>query len=215
MGQFYSVVSQAWQFIFRHMLLPVTLWIVFFIVLILYVFYRKYLRYAQIRNLRRRKYRLRHLIVSTRWVLLFMILLLVGTLTYGHSVKQTDVNAQVQVATVKKKTTPKIASKSIKNSSKSKSTKKSTSSKQASNKSTSSKAEGVTAERSVAIVKGYYESHPDDQAAVAKEYRFLKKTTDKFDSQVFLVGGFNDTGTTSDPIHEYQVHLDGKFDILY
>lgn len=67
--------------------------------------------------------------------------------------------------------------------------------------------------RAVKIVKGYYAR--TTPLTDVDEYRFIQTTRDANSSFVYEVGGYQNVAGKLQQTHDFQVHLDGKFDQIY
>lgn len=198
------------------------LFIVLLIVITLAIFYRRYVFYARQKtgDPRRRRSHLDNTVFFTRWVLIALVLVLVGTVTYdrilphwGLGAKTTTVAEKTPVKQVKKtKAAASSQSSAKKTSTTDSSTTKKTKTVKKAKKSTK-KTKNVTAQHAVAIVQDYYENNPstvDDTSSVT--YDFIQETRDANGSLVYDIGGYD---ANQQQIHDYEVHQDGKFDVNY
>lgn len=198
------------------------LFIVLLIVITLAIFYRRYVFYARqdTEDPRRRRSHLDNTVFFTRWVLIGLVLVLVGTVTYdrvlphwGFGATTTTVAEKAPVKQAKKAkvaASSHLSAKKVSVASKVSTTTQKT--KKTTKKSTQ-KTQSVTAQRAVAIVQKYYKHHPStvhDTSSVT--YDFVQETRDDNGSLVYEVGGYD---ANQQQIHDYEVHQDGKFDVHY
>lgn len=189
------------------------LFIVLLILITLVIFYRRYVFYARQKagDPRRRRSHLDNTVFYTRWALIVLGIVLVGTVAYDRVLPHWGLGASTTVA---EKAPVKQAKKAAATSStQATSAKKVTKTKQKKTTKKTKKAKKITARRAVAIVQDYYENNPstvDDTSSVT--YDFIQKTRDENGSLIYEIGGYD---ANQQQIHDYEVHQDGKFDVSY
>lgn len=205
-----DVLNQVWAIIF-HARWVRELVLVELIILVLFLYVRRFRAYAQNSAGRTRVTKLSKTIGRTRIVLFALVLIFAGTLVYDRVLPHWGMGAEE--ARIGKKATMVQAEKSAASSSSSEST---SASKLPAAKSSSKKPAAVASsikaantgsmnsEQAVSLISRYY----GDGAT----YHFITKTVDANGVTVYQVGRFDSDGTLK---NLYYVHKDGNFDIAY
>ncbi|GAB5053914.1 MULTISPECIES: hypothetical protein [Pediococcus] len=185
------------------------------ILIVLFIFYLAYSKYARQKVARHAVNGLERVIKRTRVILIILILVLAGDIGYGKFAPHSSM-ASGNLVSRTGKAVEGLKTKIFGNSesesvAKVKKAEKAEKEKKASSE---KKSHAMTGEKATEIVKNYYAKNGTEQDV--EKYSFIKSKTSTVSNQkVYEVGAYKTENGKLVQIHDFEVNLKGKFDLLY